>query len=54
MAPNWPIHVLLHYFSVVSPLYVKPLYGPNHLTLNGIVLFGLHDYPVKILAIFGI
>ena len=52
MALTWPqygpTHVFLHYFSAVTPLYVRPSYGPNNLTLNGIVLFGLHDAPVKI------
>ena len=33
---------------------MRPLYGPNNLTFNGILLFGLHDSPVKILAISGI
>ena len=46
--PNLPIHVILHYFSIVSPFFAKPLYGPNNLTMNGIVLFGLHASPVKI------
>ena len=41
-------HVIKHYFYVFSPLCGKPLYSPNNLTLNGIVLFGLHDSPVKI------
>ena len=25
-----------------------PSYDPNNLTLNGILLFGMHDSPVKI------
>ena len=28
-----------------------PLYGPNNLTLNDFLLYGLPDSPVKILAI---
>ena len=31
-----------------------PSYDPNNLTFNGILLFGLHDPPVKILTISGI
>ena len=31
-----------------------PLYGPNNLTLNRILLFDMHDSPVKISAISGI
>ena len=31
-----------------------PLYGPNNLMLKCIPLFGMHDSPVKIVAISGI